>query len=105
MKDSFDEDPFAEYDKYWDELDRLEEKAKKKEEQRFHPKEQRDDKPNDINRKKFTSVIFVIGVFIAFYYIFVGTFDKSVLKVISQPFILFIIIGIIISSVNKKNKH
>ncbi len=103
MKDSFDEDPFAEYDKYWDDLDRLEEKNKKREEYQSHPEKHHDDKPREIDRKNMWKIIFVIGIFIAFYSTATDGPGFFMIRMISTPLMMLIIISIIISAINKKN--
>lgn len=68
MADNFDKDPFAEYDKYWDELDQKEEDVKKKQRKEYRFDHQ---KPAGIQRQNKLIAYIVFG-FIAF--VFLGIF-------------------------------
>ena len=80
MKDSYEKDPFAEYDKYWDDLDKQEEKTKKKSHKEYHFDEQ---KPTPISydqKKLIRTVMIGITAFIfvgIFFNLFVNIFNDG----------------------------
>ncbi len=100
MKDSYDKDPFAEYDKYWDDLDKIEKQDEQKEEYRFHPEKMEDQKPTEFDFKKILPIIFSIGLFL-----FIVIPSSSNSGVTFTPFIILIVFGVIISNISKKNKR
>ncbi len=103
MKDSFDKDPFAEYDKYWDDLDKQEDKVKEKNKRdyAFNDVEAPDNLDRTSTGKKAGISFGFIGIGLAFTmaYIFI---DSS--NTVFTPVIGIIIFGIIMSAINK-NKN
>ncbi len=102
MADSYEKDPFAEYDKYWDELDKKEEEVNRKQQKTYHfdDIEQEPTHQHDTNKQKaILSTIVGIGFVFTVIFLFVdsGGFILS-------PITLFIIIGIVISVINKNLK-
>ncbi len=84
MKDSYDKDPFAEYDKYWDDLDKKEELSNRKRKKDFHFKQtpsQTNRHENDINKK---AVSIFIGVF--FLFMFGSVLIPIIINFTSSPF-------------------
>ena len=102
MKDGYEKDPFAEYDKYWDELDEQEEDFKKKSDQSYTYGEQR----NSANDRQ-TVAIGMLTVFITF-----GFFIAVILIIftgigfiIFMPFLFVMFMIIVISVMISKIKR
>lgn len=98
MKDSYEKDPFAEYDKYWDNLDEKEKEVNQKQEKMYGFKDidqKRTNKQSVLIPEKYHKfIIAIIGVAALFF------FGKT--SFIS-PFIIFIVIAVGAAYFDKKS--
>lgn len=98
MSDYNDKDPFAEYDKYWDELDKIEEPKKEKREPLFTSDNKEDQKKIEKN---------ILSLFISF------GFAMIVMMIIftgnefmmTMPMIIMILFVIIIAKMIVKQRN
>lgn len=88
-----EKDPFAEYDKYWDELDQIENKTKKKQEEEYHFddfSEKKEEKPYQFKMKPMSLLMVVIGLIAFFNFIPMG------FMILPQAIFLFIFVGVVV---------
>ena len=106
MKDSYEKDPFAEYDKYWDELEKQEDEIIKKQEKEYRFEDTDASKyhfeKNPEMTKKFVK-LFIGFIFFFVFYLFLRT-GKVYLQYISTPFIVIGVFSVLFSFLSR-NKH
>ncbi len=94
-----EKDPFAEYDKYWDELDQIETKSNKKQEQEYHFDDFSDKKDENDYRfkiKPMSILSLVIGIAVIF------NFIPMAYMFVPQAIFFFIFVGVILRAFKKK---
>lgn len=106
MKDAFDKDPFAEYDKYWDNLDKTEEKVDRTKNKNygFSDIEKPSGSRTNSNKHGISIVAGVLLVGIMFSVV-VNVTSAPWMGFMMMPIIQFIVVAVIIAVIAKNRKN